>query len=32
VIKGRTNVVGTFPNDRAVTRLVGAMLLEPSDE
>jgi putative transposase len=31
-IKRRTNVAGIFPNDRAITRLVGAMLLEHSDE
>ena len=31
-IKRRTNAVGIFPNDRAITRLVGAMPLEQCDE
>ena len=27
-----TNVVGIFPNDASITRLVGAMMLEQNDE
>ena len=31
-IKQRTNVAGILPNDRAISRLIGAILLEQSDE
>ena len=31
-IKRRTEVVGIFPNEAAITRLIGTILLEQNDE
>ncbi len=31
-IKRRTNVIGIFPNEAAIRRLIGALMLEQNDE
>jgi len=31
-IKRRADVIGIFPNDEAIIRLVGALMLETNDE
>jgi transposase-like protein len=31
-IKRRSDVVGIFPNDAAIVRLVGALMIETNDE
>ena len=31
-VKRRSDVIGIFPNDEAIIRLVGALMLETNDE
>ena len=31
-VKRRANVIGIFPNEEAIIRLVGALMLETNDE
>ena len=31
-VKRRSDIIGIFPNDAAITRLVGVLMLETNDE